>query len=168
MREHMAGKPEGFAMHGCRTLIKGLLLLLMAGSLDARAESPVSIMVTMDEASLVRLNADAQQIIVGNPSIADVAAQGSRLLIVTGKSYGSTNLIALDGSGRTILSARLGVAPNSDQLVTVYRGTLRQSLHCAPDCQHMLAIGDDKTRFEQLAESVQRKLGVANSVIGAP
>jgi Flp pilus assembly secretin CpaC len=153
-------------MHGCCSLTLAFLLALLVQPSAARSESPTGIEVKIDEARLIRLGQDAAQIIVGNPSIADVAAQGSRLLVVTGKSYGSTNLIALDGAGRTILSARLGVAPNDDQVVTVYRGTLRQSLHCAPDCQHVLTIGDDKTQFEQLAESVQKKFGVANSVAG--
>jgi Flp pilus assembly secretin CpaC len=147
-------------------IIVAALTLFLAHPVDAGAEPPESIAVGIDEARLIRLDEDAAQIIVGNPSIADVAAQGARLLIVTGKSYGSTNLIALDSAGRTILTARLGVAPNDDQLVTVYRGTLRQSLHCAPDCQHVLAIGNDKTQFEQLAESVQKKFGVANSIAG--
>jgi Flp pilus assembly secretin CpaC len=155
-------------MTGCRKLIAALLLASIASHFPAHAEpqTPVSIAVTIDEARLIRLAEDVAQVIVGNPSIADVAAQGARLLVVTGKSYGSTNLIALDSAGRTILSARLGVAPNDDQLVTVYRGTLRQSLHCAPDCQHVLTLGDDKTQFEQLAESVQKKFGVANSAAG--
>jgi Flp pilus assembly secretin CpaC len=152
-------------MHGCRRIIVVSLFALIAQPEASRAEAPTSIAVKMDEARVIRLDEDAQQVIIGNPSIADVAAQGSRLLIVTGKSYGSTNLIALDSAGRTIMSVRLGVAPNHDQLVTVYRGTLRQSLHCAPDCQRVLAIGDDKAQFEQLAESVQKKFGVANSVV---
>jgi hypothetical protein len=72
----------------------------------------------------------------------------------------------LDRDGREILSTRLGVAPNDARLVTVYRGTLRQSLHCTPDCQRMLAIGDDKAQFEQLADSVAKKFGMAVSAAG--
>ncbi len=30
----------------------------------------------------------------------------------------------------------------------------------------MLSIGDDKTQFEQLAETVTKKFGVVNSAIG--
>jgi len=30
----------------------------------------------------------------------------------------------------------------------------------------VLTLGDDKTQFEQLAESVQKKFGVANSAAG--
>lgn len=143
------------------------LLLLAVSALPAAAtEAPVHVDVRIDEARLIRLEQDAAQVIVGNPSIADVSAQNSRLLIVTGKSFGATNVIALGADGREILNAKLGVAPNDARLVTIYRGALRQSLHCTPDCQRVLAIGDDKTQFEQLAESVTKKLGVANSVAG--
>jgi hypothetical protein len=129
------------------------------------AETPLTFDVGIDEARLIRLDRDAAQVIVGNPSIVDVSAQGSRLLVITGKSFGATNVIALDSQGREILSAKLGVAPNDARLVTVYRGALRTSLHCTPDCQRMLAIGDDKAQFEQLAEAVAKKFGVANSAI---
>ena len=152
-------------MTGCRSRTLLLTVFLAASGLQPAlsADAPAFLDVRIDEARLIRLDGDAVQVIVGNPSIADVAAQGSRLLVVTGKSYGSTNVIALDREGREILSARLGVAPNDARLVTVYRGTLRQSLHCTPDCQRMLAIGDDKAAFEQLAEAVAKKFGMANS-----
>ncbi|MEJ2116504.1 MAG: DUF3027 domain-containing protein, partial [Alphaproteobacteria bacterium] len=119
--------------------------------------------VTIDEARIVRLKTDAAEIIVGNPAIADVVAQSARLLVVTGKSYGSTNVIALDASGREIYSARLGVKGNNTRIVRLYKGTLRQSLHCAPGCQRTLAIGDDKSQFEQVADTgtVGDHLGVS-------
>jgi Pilus formation protein N terminal region len=153
-------------MTGCRRLLLSLFLAVSALPWPARAQSPATLDVRIDEARLIRLDADAAQVIVGNPSIADVAVQGARLLVVTGKSYGSTNVIVLDREGREILSTRLGVAPNDARLVTVYRGTLRQSLHCTPDCQRMLAIGDDKAQFEQLADSVAKKFGMAVSAAG--
>ena len=149
-------------MMSCRRFLLALLLALPGAAV---AETPI-IDVRIDEAQVIRLDRDAAQVIVGNPSIADVAAEGARLLVVTGKSYGSTNVIALDSQGKEILSVRLGVAPNDARLVTVYRGTQRTSLHCTPDCQRFLAIGDDKTQFEQLAEAVAKKFGMANSAMG--
>jgi hypothetical protein len=148
-----------------RKLFVALLVALPMQPCRAGTDAPLAVDVRIDEARLVRLDRDATQVIVGNPSIVDVAAQGARLLVITGKSYGSTNVIALDGQGREILNAQLGVAPNDARLVTVYRGPLRTSLHCTPDCQRMLAIGDDKTQFEQLAEAVAKKFGVANSAM---
>jgi hypothetical protein len=148
-------------------LLRCALLAALLGCPEAvLADDPSLVETTIDEATLIRLGTDAAQLIVGNPAIADVSAQSPRLLVVTGKSYGSTNLIALDSAGREIFNARLGVREGDKRQVTLYKGTMRQSLHCAPDCQRMLSIGDDKTQFEQLAETVTRKFGVVNSAIG--
>lgn len=143
-----------------------LIALCIGWPFAAAAGGPVLVDAAMDEAKLVRLDADAAQIIVGNPAIADVSVQNTRLLVVTGKSYGTTNLIVLDRQGREILNARLGVREADRRQVTLYKGTTRQSLHCAPDCQRMLSIGDDRTQFEQLADTVTKKFGVVNSAIG--
>jgi hypothetical protein len=163
-REAAPTSARDSAMTACSTFS---LVFLLASALlaPAAAQNVSAVDVRIDEARLIRLDRDAVQVIVGNPAIADVAAQGSRLLVITGKSYGSTNVIALDAQGREIISAQLGVAPNDARLVTVYRGALRTSLHCTPDCQRTLAIGDDKTQFEQLAESVAKKFGVVNSAV---
>ena len=149
-----------------RLLCSALLAAWLAAAAPALAGDPVLVETTMDEATLIRLDADAAQLIIGNPAIADVSAQSPRLLVVTGKSFGATNLIALDGQGREIFNARLGVREGDKRQVTLFKGTMRQSLHCAPDCQRMLSIGDDKTQFEQLAETVTKKFGVVNSAIG--
>ncbi len=143
-----------------------LLFTLLWWTCALRAADLTLIDVTIDEARLIRLDGDAAQIIVGNPAIADVTAQHARLLVVTGKSYGATNLIALDGEGREIFVASMAVRDGDVRQVTLYKGTVRQSLHCAPDCQRTLSIGDDKGQFEQLAESVTKKFGVVNSAIG--
>lgn len=149
-----------------RALLGALLCLISATHQPSFADQDDYVVVTIDEARLVRLDTDAAQLIIGNPAIADVTAQDARLLVVTGKSFGTTNLIALDREGREIVSVRLSVREGQQRQVTLYRGTARQSYHCAPDCQRTLSIGDDKTQFEQLAESVSRKFGVVNSAIG--
>ena len=155
----------GVVMFVLRVLLCTSLISLLGAPLAWPAGRSVSVDVTIDEARLIRLDADAAQIIVGNPAIADVTVQSARLLVATGKSYGATNVIALDADGHEILSARLGVSEGDIRQVTVFKGTVRQSLHCAPDCERTLSIGDDKSQFEQLAESVTKKFGVVNSAI---
>ncbi len=142
------------------------LIAIAATATAAWAGAPRAVDVVIDEARLIRLDADAAEIIVGNPAIADVTAQSARILVVTGKSFGATNLIALDARGREILTTRLGVGEGGGRRVRLYKGTHRQSLHCAPDCQRMLAIGDDKGQFEQLAETVTKRFGVVHSASG--
>jgi Flp pilus assembly secretin CpaC len=142
------------------------LAAIAATATTTQAGAPGIVDVAIDEARLIRLDADAAEVIVGNPAIADVTAQSARILVVTGKSFGATNLIALDAKGREILAARLGVGEGSRRLVRLYKGTHRQSLHCAPDCQRTLTIGDDKAQFEQLAETVTKRFGVVHSATG--
>ncbi|HKJ63540.1 MAG TPA: pilus assembly protein N-terminal domain-containing protein [Hyphomicrobiales bacterium] len=146
---------------------------LLAGALafmflpaNVMAEDSIALNVAIDQARIIRLQRDAVQIIVGNPAIADVAAQDSRLLVVTGKSFGTTNLIALDQDGAEIFSTQLAVSNGASATVTLYSGTIRRSYHCVPDCQRTLSIGDDKSQFDDLAQAVERKFGVVNSAIG--
>jgi hypothetical protein len=143
-----------------------VVTILWSGASGSLADGRAPVDVIIDQAWLIRLEADAAQIIVGNPAIADVTAQDARLLVVTGKSYGTTNLIALDAQGKEILSARLSVREGNARQITLYRGTVRQSYHCAPDCLRVLAIGDDKSRFDELADTVTKKFGVVNSAVG--
>jgi hypothetical protein len=138
--------------------------LVMPASVLAEGVSGVD--VAIDEVRLVRLDADAAEIIIGNPAIADVTAQSPRILVLTGKSYGATNLIVLNATGQEIFNAQLSVNEGRAQIVKLYKGTMRQSLHCAPECQRMLTIGDDKSQFEQIAESVTKKFGVVQSAVG--
>lgn len=151
-------------MFSCRLGLAALAIAATATALEAG--SPGMVDVIIDEAYIIRLDTDAAEIIVGNPAIADVTAQSRRVLVVTGKSFGSTNLIALDAAGREILSTRLGVGESQGRFVRLYKGAHRLSLHCAPDCQRTLAIGDDKAQFEQLAETVTKRFGVVHSAAG--
>ena len=77
-----------------------------------------------------------------------------------------TNLIALDQDGAEIFNAQLAVREETSAKVTLYNGTARRSYHCAPECQRMLSISDDKSQFDELAQSVEKKFGVVNSAIG--
>lgn len=148
-----------------RVFLCVLLIGMTAAPRVSFADGVGLVDVIVDQARLIRLDQDTTQIIVGNPAIADVSAQDSRILVITGKSYGTTNLIALDKDGREILNARLAVREGDARQVTLYRGTSRQSYHCAPDCQRTLSLGDDKAAFEQLAETVSKKFGVVESAI---
>ena len=60
---------------------------------------------------------------VGNPAIADVLVQNSQTVYVLGRSYGKTNFIALDASGKQIAQYDLDVVAQSGGVVTLVRGT---------------------------------------------
>lgn len=110
----------------------------------AVAESaPVSVKVNM--ARILRINAPAATVIIGNPAIADAAIQDPQTLVLTGKSYGQTNLIVLDAQGNPIADTMIEVVQEQAGLVTVYLGDKRTSLACEPVCQPIIMLGDDSS-----------------------
>ena len=100
----------------------------------------------------------------GSGSIDATTLQSGGVLILTGKGYGTTNLLALDRSGRIILDSNVQVqAAKSSDLVVVYRGDKRQSYSCAPECAPRITLGDDLEYFDGAQGQSVRRLGA-----GAP
>ena len=140
-------------------------LLAMSGISPVMAQSATAseIMVFIDQASLVRLDRLAAEIVVGNPSIADVSVQSGRVLIVTGKSFGETNLMVIDADGKMIINRRLIVQEPRAGFVTVYRGSARQTLHCAPYCAPELMIGDAPDIFSSVSGQITTKQSISQT-----
>ena len=82
----------------------------------------------------MKLPEKVSTIVVGNPLIADVAVQSGGLVVVTGKGYGSTNLIVLDRTGSVLMERSIVVRGPSQQ----YRRGL--SRHGARDLQLHAAL----------------------------
>lgn len=120
----------------CLSLDSGLI------AAPASAADGVPINVNVNMARILRINAPAATVIVGNPGIADVTIQDPQTLILTGKSYGQTNLIILDSAGNPIADTLIEVVQMQAGVMTVYQGQSRTSLACAPVCQNMIMMGD--------------------------
>ena len=125
---------------------------LLFVSVPAAAEG---IDVIVDQAKVMRIARPADLVIIGNPAIADATIQDNRTLIITGKSFGSTNLIVLDSAGQAIADETVTVSPQNDQVVTVYRRAERQTFSCTPDCSPVLAVGDTTQAFETVNTQIQ-------------
>jgi len=110
--------------------------------LPAVAQDGAPINVNVNMARILRINASAATVIVGNPGIADVTIQDPQTLILTGKSYGQTNLIVLDSRGEPIADTMIEVVQLQAGTMTVYQGQERTSLACAPVCQNVIMMGD--------------------------
>lgn len=100
----------------------------------------------------LRLTGTASSIVVGNKNIADVAVHDERLIFVTGKSYGTTNLMVFNKAGEEVYSAEVVVTANSSNLVTVNRAGQNQTYDCAPTCRSALTLGDDPEYFSTLIQ----------------
>ena len=132
---------------------------LMATASALAPATAADLIVRYDQSQLLRLPRPVSEVIIGNPSIADVTVQGGNLLVVTGKTFGVTNIIALDADRNVIQDQRVIVDQDDRRTVSVYRGPLRQTFTCAPVCTPALVIGDDPKFFEDVTKMAQTKTG---------
>jgi Flp pilus assembly secretin CpaC len=123
-------------------------LLALAGAFaqsDALAASDNLVLVSVDKARVARIPEHTQILIIGQPGIADVTMlKNSGMGVITGKSFGETNLVALDAQGNLLNEwvVRVG-AEKSDLLVQ--NGINRESYICDPDCLPTIKLSDAKS-----------------------
>ncbi len=107
----------------------------------AETNEPISVKVNM--ARILRISAPAATVIIGNPGVADITIQDPQTLVLTGRSFGQTNLIVLDSMGNPVADTIVSVIQGQSDVVTVYMGTARTTLACQPVCQPTITLGDD-------------------------
>jgi Flp pilus assembly secretin CpaC len=120
--------------------------IVVAMSLTSAGAAEV-IDVIMDQAKIAPVPDRTATLVVGNPLIADVSVQAGGTMVLTGKGYGVTNVIALDHAGK-VLSDKLVRVKGPLENVVVYRGMTRESYTCAPNCERRITLGDSPEYFE--------------------
>lgn len=131
------------------------LFISLAAAAAWMAPTPADagdLIVRYDQSQLLRLPRPATEVIIGNPSIADVALQGGNLLVVTGKTFGITNVIALDADRNVIQDQRVLVERDDRRVVNLHKGGSRYTFSCTPNCEPNLTIGDDETFFSTISK----------------
>ncbi|KCZ92761.1 hypothetical protein HJO_07397 [Hyphomonas johnsonii MHS-2] len=123
----------------------------MAGQLSVEANKTVP----------VHIKGDAASIVLGNKNVADVAVHDEHLIFITGKSFGTTNLLIFNKAGDQIYSTEVVVTVNSSNLLTVNRSGQSFTYDCAPECRSIISTGDQTAYFESLM-SQQRSLQTLN------
>jgi hypothetical protein len=125
----------------------------------SRAEDTIT--VTLDRARIVKLPDRTQTLVIGNPIIADVTPlKTNGLMVITGKSYGTTNLIALDSSGNPVAESVLRVEPAQNALI-VHRGMSRESYSCSPRCEPTINLGDEGKYLGDVAGNVRARTALS-------
>ena len=127
-------------------------LFLTAGASVVLADD--AIVVHLDEARLIKLPDRANTVVIGNPLIADISVQPGGVAVVTGKSYGATNLIILDRAGAVLTEHNVEVQGPSDKIVVVYRGINRSTYSCTPECAARVTLGDQTEFFTDTLSGV--------------
>jgi Flp pilus assembly secretin CpaC len=118
--------------------------LAVEQGMQSSMREPVT--VHLDQAQLLKLPERTATLVIGNPLIADAVVQGT-VLVITGKSYGLTNLVIVDRGGATLGEYPIQVVGPTDNVVVVYRGVERESYSCAQKCERRITLGDSPTYF---------------------
>lgn len=103
--------------------------------LSMNAVPEPGIRVLLNQAKIVKLSQPAATVIVGNPEIADATVRDARTLILTGRGFGQTNLVILDGGGNPILDERIAVSRENGAALRIYRQAEIETLSCEPYCE---------------------------------
>jgi len=142
--------------------------LASGGALAATNDTNTPIQVVVDQAKVMHIARPADIVIIGNPAIADATIQDNQTLIITGHSFGTTNLIVLDSAGQPIADSMITVAPQDNQVVTVYSRSSRQTFSCTPDCAPVLAVGDTSSIFDSVNAQIQSQNNLSSAAAGGP
>jgi hypothetical protein len=149
--------PRPIRYLACALLVTALLGFAMA---NAKADT---VKINLDQAQVMQLPAGVATIVIGNPLIADGSLQAGGLFVVTGKGYGTTNMVAMDRTGRVLMDKTVTVGPpRSGDLVVVYKGIERESYSCAPECApRITTLGDSPTYFGAVLGETNTRSGAA-------
>lgn len=127
-----------------------------------------TVSVVMDQALVVRAPEKIRTMILGNPAIADISSEGKGMLVITGKSYGSTNLVLIDEEGRVAGETLIQVGPPRAGVVTVQKGDVKEAYSCTPRCMPMAQVGTTPTFFSEASSQAQQRYGQQGAGAPAP
>lgn len=149
-----------------------LALILMTAALPcaaAGADTPTSGTVTilLDQAQVMKLPDRVATLVIGNPLIADISIEKGGMIVLTGKGYGITNLVALDDSGAVLTQKTIRVQGPRDGMI-VYRGTERETYSCTPNCERRITLGDSPQYFNAVLGQIGARSGQAQGAAQSP
>ena len=123
-----------FSRSGYVCFAIGLSLAFAAMPAPARADEGM-LRVYMDHARIIKLDRPVAKVIVGNAAVADATVADPQTIVLTGRSFGTTNIVLLDIDGNAIVDERILVSIDEGNTVRVFRATDRTVLSCTPNCE---------------------------------
>ena len=142
------------------------LVVALLGQIPC-AQAADIISVFLDQAKIIEIPEATVTVVVGNPLFVDTTMlKSGGKLVLTGKGYGETNLIALDKNGAAISESIVRVQPSGKNLI-VQRGVDRESYACNPNCQPTVSLGDS-TKFMGEASGQITSRNAAATTSNAP
>ena len=148
--------PRTFAMRAS-SIALGLLTALAPCLPAAAADSAVvrvtrpqqSLTLGLDKSKVIDLPADAHDILVANPLVADAVTRTQRRLYIFGKSVGQTNIFVFDKNGREMAVLDRFIALRCSEDVRSYQTELHLDLDHFKDLFELeqVSLPDSATRY---------------------
>lgn len=123
------------------TILVALATLAVAGSAVAQSAAPMT--VGIDRSQRISLRGAVSSVIVNNPLIADVTVVDANTLVIQGKGYGQTEILAVDAIGRTLFQNQIIVSGGQSGSLRVWRGGQATEMACAATCSPSLRVYDN-------------------------
>jgi Flp pilus assembly secretin CpaC len=121
---------------GARLLATAFASLTLLTSLATPAGAAEEMLnVYMNHARVLKLDRPVSKVIIGNSDVADATVADAKTIVLTGRSFGTTNLVVLDTDGNAIVDERILVSIDEGNTVRVFRQTIRSVLSCTPNCE---------------------------------
>lgn len=130
------GRDRTSATGVAKRIAAAFVMTAVAGA--AAAEGPV-MRVYKDHARVLRLDRPVSKVIIGNADVADATVADAQTIVLTGHSFGTTNLVLLDVDGNVIVDERILVSTDEGNTMRVFRQTDRSILSCTPNCEEHAA-----------------------------
>jgi Flp pilus assembly secretin CpaC len=121
-------------------LVAAFGIAALAGS--AMAQS-ASMNIGIDRSQRVSLRGAVASVIVNNPQIADVTVVDANTLVIQGKGYGQTEILAVDAIGRPLFQNQIIVSGGQAGSMRVWRGGQATEMACAATCSPSLRVYDN-------------------------
>ena len=96
--------------------------------------------VFLNHAKVLKLDRPVSKVIVGNSKVADATVADSQTIVLTGKAFGTTNLVLLDADGNALLDERVLVSIDENNTLRLFRQTIRTVYSCTPACEEHQAL----------------------------
>ncbi|MGJ7039937.1 Flp pilus assembly secretin CpaC [Shinella sp. BE166] len=131
------GRDWTFAVAAAKLATAAIVIMSTVASY-AFAEEPL-MRVYMDHARVLKLDRPVSKVIIGNADVADATVADAQTIVLTGRNFGTTNLVLLDADGNAIVDERILVSIDEGNTVRVFRQTDRSVLSCTPNCEEHVA-----------------------------
>ena len=153
-----------------RSRLLSSLLVSLAGA-AALLSGPASsgeLRLSMDQVRLISLKIPFKTVSIGNSLIADATMVDENHIMIFGKEFGTTNLIAVDDEGNVVAQEQITVTTQTGRMVTLQRGPNWSTLTCnAERCDVRPTPGDDPERFQQQSGEISVRESQSQGAGGA-